>query len=124
MPKRVVAGPNAEGLPLSEAVEAGGFLFLSGLVGLNPDGTVVPGGVGAELDAIFAQAVELLGRAGGTLDDVVKVTVHLVDGSDFAAFNDRYRGHFPHSAPARICTVSSLTIDARLELDMIACIER
>lgn len=120
MPKRIIAGTNSEGLPLSEAVEAGGFIFLSGMVGFGSDGKIVAGGVGPELDSIMAQASEILARAGATLDDVVKVNITLVDAGDFDAFNERYRTYFRKDPPARITTVAGLTIDARIELDMIA----
>lgn len=120
MGKVIVGVGNPEGLPFSEAVVAGGFLFMSGLVGFGPDGKVVPGGIAAETEAIFREVKRLLALAGGTLEDVVKVNVYLADAAEFSSFNVAYRMHFPSAAPARISMSVHLTIDARVELDLIA----
>ncbi len=120
MGKTIVGAGSAEGLPLSEAVSAGGFLFLSGLVGFGPDGRIVPGGISAETDAIMAEAKRLLALGRGSLRDVVKVSVLLADAGEFDSFNTAYRRHFPESPPARISMSVGLTIDARVELDLIA----
>ena len=120
MEKTIIGGGNAEGLPFSEAVRAGGFLFLSGLVGFGPDGRIVPGGIAAETDAIMAEAKRLLALGDGSLADVVKVGVFLADADEFDSFNTAYRRHFPRSPPARISMSVRLTIDARVELDLIA----
>ena len=120
MGKQILGAGNSEDLPFSEAVRAGDFIFLSGLVGFGADGSIVPGGVTAETDAIFAQARRLLQLGGATLDDVVKVNVYLADADEFGSFNAAYRLHFPQSPPARISMSTRLTIDARLEIDLIA----
>lgn len=120
MGKTIIAGGGAEGLPLSEAVLAGGFLFLSGLVGFGSDGRIVPGGIAAETDAIFVEVKRLLALAGATLNDIVKVNAYLTDAAEFDAFNSAYRVYFPHSPPARISMSVRLTIEARVELDLIA----
>jgi 2-iminobutanoate/2-iminopropanoate deaminase len=77
MGKQILSSGNAEGLPFSEAVRAGDFIFLSGMVGFGADGGIVAGGVAAETDAIIAEARRLLQLADATLDDVVKVNVYL-----------------------------------------------
>lgn len=120
MSKRIIGGANAENLPLSEIVRAGDFLFLSGLVGFGHDQRIVPGGIAAETDTILLEAQRLLALAGATLEDVVKVNVYLCEANEFDAFNATYRRHFPHAPPARVSLVVGLTIDARVELDMIA----
>lgn len=124
MGKAIIGAGNSEGLPLSEAVLAGGFLFLSGLVGFGPDGRIVPGGIAAETRAIFTEVSRLLTLAGATLDDVVKVSVYLADASDFDSFNSVYGAYFRKAAPARISMSVRLTIDARIELDLIAYVGR
>jgi 2-iminobutanoate/2-iminopropanoate deaminase len=120
MAKHVVPGTGVEGLPISDAVRAGDFVFLSGLVGFGPDGTIVDGGIVSETDRIMADAADILKRAKATLRDVVKVTVYLADAADFAAFNEAYARYFENVPPARITVVVSLTIVARIEMDFIA----
>lgn len=120
MGKEIIGGGSVEGLPLSEAVRAGGFVFLSGLVAFGPDDKVVPGGIEAETRVVLDEAERLLTLAGATLDDVVKVNVYLTRPEDFDGFNRMYRVRFPRRPPARISMCVQLTIDARLELDMIA----
>jgi 2-iminobutanoate/2-iminopropanoate deaminase len=87
MSKQILSAGNAEGLPFSEAVRAGDFIFLSGMVGFAADGRIVEGGVSAETDAILAEARRLLQLADATLDDVVKVNVYLSEPDDFDQFN-------------------------------------
>jgi 2-iminobutanoate/2-iminopropanoate deaminase len=120
MGRQVLGTGNPEGLPISEAVRAGDFVFLSGLVGFDPDGKIISGGIAAETHAILAEAKRLLALAGGGLDDLVKVNVYLADPAEFDEFNAAYRVHFPNSAPARISVSTRLTIDARVEIDFIA----
>src|SRR5450631_1816869 len=117
MGKQVIGASGPNGLPLSEAVYAGGFLFLSGLVGFGSNGRIVQGGIVAETDAIFTEVQRLLALGGASLSDVVKVNVYLADGSEFESFNSAYRLYFPKSPPARISMSVGLTIEARVELD-------
>jgi 2-iminobutanoate/2-iminopropanoate deaminase len=120
MVKHVISGSSTEGLPLSDAVRAGDFVFLSGLVGFGPDGRIVEGGIAAETDRIMADAADILKRAKASLRDVVKVNVYLVDAADFAAFNAAYAKYFTKAPPARASVVAGLTIAARVEMDFVA----
>jgi 2-iminobutanoate/2-iminopropanoate deaminase len=120
MVKHVISGSSSEGLPLSDAVRAGDFVFLSGLVGFGPDGRIVEGGIAAETDRIMADAADILKRARASLRDVVKVNVYLVDAADFAAFNAAYAKYFTEAPPARSSVVAGLTIAARVEMDFVA----
>jgi enamine deaminase RidA (YjgF/YER057c/UK114 family) len=120
MGKEIFGGASVEGLPLSEVVRAGGFVFLSGLVAFGPDGKIVAGGIEHETRAVLDEAQRLLTLAGATLDDVVKVNVYLTRPEDFDAFNGIYRVRFAKRPPARISMCVQLTIEAHLELDMIA----
>jgi 2-iminobutanoate/2-iminopropanoate deaminase len=120
MVKHVISGSSTEGLPMSDAVRAGDFVFLSGLVGFGPDGRIVEGGVAAETDRIMADAADILKRARASLKDVVKVNVYLVDAADFAAFNAAYAKYFTQAPPARASVVAGLTIAARVEMDFVA----
>jgi 2-iminobutanoate/2-iminopropanoate deaminase len=120
MTKQVISGGSTEGLPLSDAIRAGDFIFVSGMVGCGPDGKIVEGGIAAEIDRIMVDAADVLKRAGASISDIVKVTVYLVDASDFAAFNRAYAAYFPKEPPARVGVVTGLTISAKVEMDFIA----
>jgi 2-iminobutanoate/2-iminopropanoate deaminase len=111
---------NLEGLPLSDAVRFGDLLFVSGMVGMDDEGRVVEGGIVAETRQTFRNIAAVLAAAGATLKDVLKVNVILTRAEDFAAFNAAYREIFPTDPPARVSMVAGLTIDARVEVDVVA----
>ena len=113
-----------EGLPLSDAVRFGDLVFVSGMVGFDEDGRIVKGGIAAETRQTFRHVERVLAKAGCRLADVLKVSVILTDAKDFDAFNAAYREVFPEHPPARISMVGGLTIDARLEVDVIAGLSR
>ena len=115
-----IGGTNPEGLPLSEAIRAGDFIFVSGMVGFGSDGKIVAGGIASETDRIIQDLAALLEKAGATLRNVVKVNVFLGSAGDFDAFNRAYAKHFADAPPARIGVVTAFTIDARVEMDFIA----
>lgn len=118
--KEVIGGANTEGLPFSEAIRLGNLVFVSGNIGFDDSGRIVSGGVGPETRQTFANIEKVLKQAGCTLDDVVKVNVVLADPADFDGYNAVYRTLFTHEPPARVTTAGTLTIDARLEVDVIA----
>ena len=103
--------------PLSAAVRAGDFLFVSGLARVGPDEKVVPGGVAAETQKIFEDLAKILDIAGANLKQVVRAGVFLTHASDFNAFNEVYRQYFAESPPARTTVVSALTLEAAVEID-------
>jgi 2-iminobutanoate/2-iminopropanoate deaminase len=111
---------NSEGLPLSDAVRFGDLLFVSGMVGMDAAGTVVAGGIAAETHQAFRNIAAVLAAAGAHLSDVLKVNVILTRAEDFAAFNAAYREIFPTDPPARVSMVAGLTIDACVEIDVVA----
>jgi reactive intermediate/imine deaminase len=118
--KEVIGGANTEGLPFSEAVKLGNLVFVSGTVGFDQSGKIVAGGVGAETRQTFANVEKVLKEAGCTLADIVKVSVVLADPDDFDGYNAVYRTIFRDAPPARVTVAGRLTIDARLEVDVIA----
>jgi reactive intermediate/imine deaminase len=120
MSKEIIGAANAEGLPISLAVRFGDLVFVSGTVGFDDGDRLVPGGVGAETRQIFRNIEKVLAAAGCTLADIVKVNVVLAAAADFPAFNAVYREIFPARPPARVTMAAVLTIDARLEIDVIA----
>jgi reactive intermediate/imine deaminase len=107
-------------VPLSPAVRAGDFVFVSGQVPVGADGKVVPGGIQAETRAVLENVRAALALVGCTLEDVVKTTVWLRDRDDFPAFNAAYREFFPKDPPARSTAESRLMIDIAVEIEAIA----
>ncbi|WP_224983199.1 RidA family protein [Geomonas agri] len=93
--------PKAIG-PYSQGVKAGGFLFLSGAIALDPaTGEVVQGGIVAETEQVMKNIGALLTAAGLGFEDVVKTTIYLASMGDFATVNGIYGGYFQENPPAR-----------------------
>jgi len=113
--------PQAIG-PYSQAVRVGEWLFCSGQIGLDPaTGELVPGGVVAEAGRVLENLRAVLIAAGGSLDDVVRTTIYLVDLADFSRVNEVYARFFQSPYPARVTVgVAALPRGARVEIDAIA----
>ena len=113
--------PKAIG-PYSQAVSAGGFLFASGQIPLDPaTGELVGGGIEASTERIFRNLEAVLTAAGLAFSDVVKTTVYLTRADDFAAMNGVYASHFGEHRPARSTVmVASLPKGAPVEIDVVA----
>lgn len=107
--------------PFSQAVEAGGFLFLSGQVGQDPaTGKVVEGGIEAETERVFRNVSAVLKAAGRSFDHVARVGVYLTRMSDFVAMNGIYARHFSEPFPARTTVaVAALPLGACVEIDVV-----
>jgi len=107
-------------VPLSPAVRAGDFIFISGQVPVGADGVIVAGGIEAQTRQVIANVEAALRLAGAELTDVVKTLVVLSDASDFGAFNKVYADHFPQNPPARTTMEARLMIDVRVEIEVVA----
>ena len=106
--------------PLSPAVRAGDFIYVSGQVPVNADGEIVVGGIEAQTRQVMENLKAVLALAGATFDDVCKSTCWLQDARDFGAFNRVYMSYFANGRPARSTTEARLMVDAKVEIDMIA----
>ena len=106
--------------PLSPAVRAGDFVYVSGQVPADGDGAVVGATITEQTDQVMKNVAAALALAGATLDDVVKTTCWLADRGDFAEFNRAYGRHFPEAPPARTTVESRLMIDIRVEIEAVA----
>lgn len=108
--------------PYSQAVRAGDTLYVSGYGPADPEtGEEIEGDVGTQTERALANVAATVEAAGGSLDDVAKVTVYLTDLDDYDAVNDAYGAQFPGDPPARVCVeVSRLPGDVRVELDAVA----
>ena len=108
------------GVPLSGAVRAGDYVFVSGQVPFGPDGKLVQGDVAEQTRAVMERIKGLLAEAGCTMEDVVKCTCWLENRDDFQAFNAVYAEYFPANPPARATVKAELMVDAQVEVDAIA----
>lgn len=128
MPKKQVistsAAPAAVG-PYSQAVRAGGFLFLSGQLALDPKtGNMVGDDIVTQTIQVINNIKAVLGADGLTLDDVVKTTVFLKDIQDFAKMNDVYKQFFTNAPPARSAFQAvNLPRNGLVEIESIAIAE-
>ena len=113
--------------PYNQAVQAGGLLFCSGQIALDPvSGELVGAGdVEAETRQVLANLQAVLRAAGCQPQQVVRTTVYLVDLADFACVNALYAELFGQGiAPARACVqVAALPKGARVEIDCIAVLQ-
>jgi len=116
------AGAPAAIGPYAQGVLAGGFLFVSGQVPLDPaTGALVPGGVGAQTERVLRSVAAVLEAAGSGLGKVVKTTVYLTDLGAFAEMNEVYARYFPADPPARATVqVAALPKGAAVEIDAVA----
>ena len=87
--------------PYSQAIVAGGFVFCSGMAGIDPATGTIPEGVEAQTDQALVNLAAVLGAAGASMADVVKTTIFYADVEDFARLNEVYARHMPDPAPAR-----------------------
>jgi len=122
--RQVIATPNAPQAigPYSQAIQANGFIFVSGQIPLDPaTQQIVEGGVAKQTAQVLANLEAILTAAGSGLDKVVRSGVFLKDMNEFAAMNEVYASFFPQPAPARSTVeVARLPKDVRIEIDVIA----
>lgn len=122
--KRIIsttAAPGAIG-PYSQAVEAGGTLYVSGQVAIDPStGRLVDGGITEQTTQVLRNIKAILLAAGYTLNDVVKSTCLLSDMSDFKAMNEVYAQFYTSEQPARAAfAVKGLPLGALIEIETVA----
>jgi reactive intermediate/imine deaminase len=114
------SGAGGQPLPFSPAVRAGDFVYISGQVAMDETGELVAGGIEAQTRRTMENVINVLAKAGCTLEDVVKINVWLDDTRDFWTFNKVYASYFPNGAPARSAVRSQLMVDGKVEIDAIA----
>jgi len=113
--------PKALG-PYSQAIVAGGFVFASGQVPIDPQtGNFVEGGIKEQTRQSLTNVTNVLAEAGIDLSHVVKTTVFLSDMDNFAAMNEVYAEFFSEPYPARSAVaVKTLPKNALVEIEVIA----
>jgi reactive intermediate/imine deaminase len=120
--KRIGAGEKGAGgqsLPFARAVEAGGWLYVSGQVAMQ-NGEIVKGGIVAESKKAIENMLAILTEAGYGVDDIVRVGVWLDDPRDFWSFNGIFSAYFGAHPPARACVQARMMVDCKVEVDCVA----
>lgn len=114
--------PQAIG-PYSQGVRAGGFVFLSGQIPLDPvTGQVIGADIIAQTEQVMKNIEEVLSASGLGFADVVKTTIFLIDLADFSAVNEVYGRRFQQDPPARSTVeVKGLPRGVRVEIEAVAC---
>lgn len=119
---KVIATEKAPGAigPYSQGFIAGGFVYTSGQIPVNPADGTVPEGITAQTEQSCKNVGAILKAAGSGYDKVIKTTCFLADIADFAAFNEVYAKYFT-SKPARSCVaVKDLPKGVLCEIEAVA----
>ncbi len=108
--------------PYSQAVKAGGFLFVSGQIPIDPNtGHLVMGDMQHQTMRVMKNIEGILHAAGCTLDGVVRATIYMKDIKDYTVINEVYSQFFHNAPPARSAVeVSHLPKEARVEIEVVA----
>ena len=119
---KVIATEKAPGAigPYSQGFIAGGFVYTSGQIPVNPADGTVPEGIAAQTEQSCKNVAAILAAAGSDMTKVVKTTCFLADIADFAKFNEIYAKYFV-SCPARSCVAAkALPKGVLCEIEAIA----
>ena len=107
--------------PYSQAIVAGGFIYVSGQGPMDvAAGRMVTDSVQAETRQVLKNIQSILEAAGASMANVVKCNVYLADRRDFSAMNEVYREFFPGEPPARTTVEAHPPVDIRVEIDCVA----
>jgi len=112
-------GTGGQHLPFARAVEADGWLYVSGQTPME-NGEVIEGGIIPQSHKAIRNMLAILNEAGFEPKDVVRCGVWLDDPRDFPSFNKVFAEYFGASPPARACVVSSMVVDCKVEIDCVA----
>lgn len=112
-------GTGGQHLPFSRAVQADGWLYVSGQVPMV-NGELVTGNIVAQSKQAIENLLSILAEAGYGPEHVVRCGVWLEDPRDFSSFNSVFRTYFGANPPARSCVVSSMVVDCKVEIDCVA----
>lgn len=120
--KNQINTKNAPSAPafLSQGIESGGFIFVSGQIHTKSDGTIVEGTVEEKLAQIMSNVSAILEAGGASLNDIVKVVIYVTDMAQMPALNAAYPTYFSAPFPVReaVC-VAALPLGATIEISVI-----
>ncbi|XP_060534483.1 2-iminobutanoate/2-iminopropanoate deaminase-like [Cylas formicarius] len=109
------------GAPYNQAVVFNGTVYLSGVLGINTEMKLVPGGAAAEARQALTSIGHILDAAGSSFENVLKSTIMLNDIADFGAVNDVYKEFFRANFPSRSTyQVGRLPMGASVEIEVTA----
>ena len=113
--------PEAIG-PYSQAVKAGGFVFISGQIPIDPhSGDVISGDIKEQTQRVMKNLGSVLSAAGSGFDRIVKTTIYLKNLADFNSVNEVYGSYFSNNPPARATVeVNNLPRGVDIEIDATA----
>ena len=126
MARQIVSTPDAPAAigAYSQAVKAGGCVYLSGQIGLDPVAMTLAEGIDAQIERVFSNLKAVAAAAGATLDDALKLNIYLTDLAHFAKVNEAMANHFRQPYPARATVgVKELPRGALVEIDAILALE-
>ena len=112
-------GTGGQHLPFSRAVEADGWLYVSGQVPMV-NGELVEGNIITQSHQAIKNVLAILKEAGYGPEHVVRCGVWLDDARDFQSFNGVFKTYFSEHPPARACVQSTMVVDCKVEVDCIA----
>ncbi|GGI26361.1 RidA family protein [Bradyrhizobium guangdongense] len=112
-------GTGGQHLPFARAVQADGWLYVSGQTPME-NGEVIEGGIIPQSHKAIRNMLAILTEAGYEPKDVVRCGVWLDDPRDFPSFNKVFAEYFGANPPARACVVSSMVVDCKVEIDCVA----
>ena len=112
-------GTGGQHLPFARAVQADGWLYVSGQTPME-NGEVIEGGIIPQSHKAIRNMLAILNEAGFEPKDVVRCGVWLDDPRDFPSFNKVFAEYFGANPPARACVVSSMVVDCKVEIDCVA----
>lgn len=112
-------GTGGQHLPFARAVEADGWLYVSGQTPME-NGEVIEGGIIPQSHKAIRNLLAILTEAGYEPKHVVRCGVWLDDPRDFQSFNKVFAEYFGANPPARACVVSSMVVDCKVEIDCVA----
>lgn len=107
--------------PLSQAIDAEDYVFISGSAGFDPDtNELIDDSLAKQTEQTFLNIEAVLDEVGLTLDNVVRFSAYLTDPDDFEQFNEVYERMLSPPYPARTTVVTDLVFDGKIEIDAIA----
>lgn len=117
--KRFGITDSSTALPFASAVQADGWLYVSGQMPVE-NGDVIAGAIAEQTHTVLRKLFAILKDAGYGAEHIVRCGVWLDDPRDFASFNKVYREYFGEHLPARACVRSGMVLDCKVEVDCIA----
>lgn len=115
-----IAAPISSHLPFSAAVEANGFIYVSGQASVDEHGAIISGDFEQEMRRAMLNLRRILDAVGLDLGDVVRVTSYVHDPAHLPQYNTLFREFFSAPFPARTTITSCLSVAIKFEIDVIA----